>query len=146
MAENLKRTQLYQWHVDHGGRMVSFAGYEMPVQYPTGPLLEHETTRNGAGLFDIDHMGQVEVHGPDAEAFVNRMVTYNVAQMKVRDAHYGIFCYADGGCVDDLFIYKLSNDVPGGDGQIYYFLAINASNREKMWPGSKTMPAALMLI
>jgi aminomethyltransferase len=130
MAENLKRTQLYQWHVDHGGRMVPFAGYEMPVQYPTGPIQEHEVTRNIAGLFDIDHMGQMEVRGPDAEIFVNHVVTYNVTQMAVMDAHYAIFCYADGGCVDDLFIYKLP-DLQAKDGRPYFFLAINASNREK---------------
>jgi len=126
MAEELKRTQLYQWHVDHGGRMVPFAGYEMPVQYPTGPIQEHEVTRSVAGLFDIDHMGQMEVRGPDAETFLNRVVTYDVTQMKMLEAHYALFCYADGGCVDDLFVYKM----PDGDG-FYYFLAINASNREK---------------
>lgn len=130
MAETLKRTQLYQWHVDHGGRMVPFAGYEMPVQYPTGPIQEHDATRTVAGLFDIDHMGQMEVRGPDAEAFVNHLVTYDVTQMKVLDAHYAIFCYADGGCVDDLFVYKLL-DLQAQDGRAYFFLAINASNREK---------------
>jgi hypothetical protein len=57
MSEELKRTELYQWHVDHGGRMVPFAGWEMPVQYPTGPIQEHHATRQAAGLFDIDHMG-----------------------------------------------------------------------------------------
>ena len=63
MTDSLKRTHLYQWHVDHGGRMVPFAGWEMPVQYPSGPIQEHHTTRQIAGLFDIDHMGQVEVRG-----------------------------------------------------------------------------------
>jgi aminomethyltransferase len=130
MAETLKRTQLFQWHVDHGGRMVPFAGFEMPVQYPTGPLQEHEVTRTVAGLFDIDHMGQMEVRGPDAEVFVNHLVTYDVSQMKVLDAHYAIFCYADGGCVDDLFVYKLT-DMQANDGRPYFFLAINASNRAK---------------
>lgn len=130
MTEDLKRTELYQWHVDHGGRMVPFAGYEMPVQYPTGPILEHEVTRTVAGLFDIDHMGQMEVRGPDAEAFVNHMVTYDVTQMKLLDAHYALFCYADGGCVDDLFVYKLP-DLQAGGQRFYFFLAINASNRDK---------------
>jgi aminomethyltransferase len=130
MTEELKKTQLHQWHVEHGGRMVPFAGYELPVQYPTGPIHEHEVTRTVAGLFDIDHMGQVEVRGPDAEKFVNHMVTYDVTRMKTLDAHYGIFCYADGGCVDDLFIYKLP-DNQSSDGRPYFFLAINASNREK---------------
>lgn len=128
--ENLKRTALYSWHVEHGGRMVPFAGWEMPVQYPTGPTVEHQTTRQSAGLFDIDHMGQAEVRGPDAEAFVNHMVTYDIRQMKLFEAHYAIFCYADGGCVDDLFVYKLP-DTQRGSQEVYYFLAINASNRAK---------------
>ena len=130
MTENLKRTALYEWHVAHGGRMVPFAGWEMPVQYPSGPLAEHQATRQAAGLFDIDHMGQVEVRGPQAAEFVNYVVTYDVNKMSLYDAHYAIFCYADGGCIDDLFIYKLP-DPDGKDGREYFFLAINASNREK---------------
>jgi aminomethyltransferase len=130
MIENLKRTALYPWHVAHGGRMVPFAGWEMPVQYPSGPTAEHHATRQAAGLFDIDHMGQVEVRGPQAEAFLNRLVTYDISSMNLYDAHYAIFCYADGTCVDDLFVYKLPDKSPNGD-QPYYFLAINASNREK---------------
>jgi len=130
MTENLKRTNLYQWHVDHGGRMVPFAGWEMPVQYPTGPIQEHHATRNAAGLFDIDHMGQVEVRGSDAEFYVNRMVSYDIRKMKLWDAHYAIFCYPDGGCVDDLFIYKLPDPDKGSEAY-YFFLAINASNRFK---------------
>lgn len=130
MTENLKRTALYDWHVANGGRMVPFAGWEMPVQYPTGPIVEHNATRTAAGLFDIDHMGQMEVRGPEAEAFVNHLVTYDVSKMKLMDAHYGIFCYPDGTCVDDLFIYKLPDDQAGGS-RAYFFLAINASNREK---------------
>lgn len=128
--ETLKRTALYQWHVDHGGRMVPFAGWEMPVQYPSGPTVEHSTTRQVAGLFDIDHMGQVEVRGPESESFVNRMVSFDVRKMKLFDAHYAIFCYADGTCVDDLFVYKLP-DPQADNERPYYFLAINASNREK---------------
>lgn len=127
MTDNLKRTHLYQWHVDHGGRMVPFAGWEMPVQYPSGPIQEHNTTRQSAGLFDIDHMGQVTVRGAEAEAFVNKMITYDVSLMKLYDAHYAIFCYKDGSCVDDLFVYKLPDPAYG----FYFFIAINASNREK---------------
>jgi len=126
MSDQLKRTHLYEWHVEHGGRMVPFAGWEMPVQYSSGPIQEHHATRQVAGLFDIDHMGQAEVRGPDAEAFVNRLVTYDVTKMKLYDAHYAIFCYADGGCVDDLFVYKM----PEAQGY-YFFLAINAANRAK---------------
>ena len=129
MNDQLKKTHLYEWHVEHGGRMVPFAGWVMPVQYPSGPIQEHHATRQVAGLFDIDHMGQVEVRGPDAEAFVNQMVSYDILQMKLYDAHYAIFCYADGSCVDDLFVYKIPD---AGEQQGYYFfLAINAANRAK---------------
>ncbi len=123
----LKQTNLYQWHVDHGGRIVPFAGWEMPVQYPTGPIQEHHSTRQVAGLFDIDHMGQVLVRGPEAEIFVNKMVSYDVTKMAMLDAHYAIFCYKDGTCVDDLFVYKM----PDPDYGFHFFLAVNASNREK---------------
>ena len=137
MSEELKRTELYQWHVDHGGRMVPFAGWEMPVQYPTGPIQEHHATRQAAGLFDIDHMGQIEVRGADAEAFVNRLVTFDVTLMEILDAlsmrslpaHYALFCYADGGIVDDLFVYRLPD--PDVEDRDYFFLVINASNRSK---------------
>lgn len=129
MAKALKQTNLYDWHVAHGGRMVPFAGWEMPVQYPTGPIEEHRATREAAGLFDIDHMGQMEVRGPDAEAFVNWLVTYDVRQMVLFDAHYSLMCYPDGGIVDDIFVYKLP-DSDGGE-RPYFFIAINADNRLK---------------
>ena len=129
MAQALKYTNLHAWHVENGGRMVPFAGWEMPVQYPTGPIEEHRATREAAGLFDIDHMGQMEVRGPDAEAFVNWLVTYNVAQMDMFSAHYSLMCYPDGGIVDDVFVYKLPD--PDASDRPYFFIAINASNRAK---------------
>lgn len=122
MSDDLKRTRLYPWHVDHGGRMVPFAGWEMPVQYPTGPIEEHHCTRRSAGLFDIDHMGQVTVAGPDAEAYLNRLVTWDVSLMADYEAHYALMCYEHGGIVDDLFIYKL----PGR-----WLVVVNADNRSK---------------
>lgn len=122
MSEPLNRTLLYQWHVDHGARMVPFAGWEMPVQYPTGPIEEHHLTRRSAGLFDIDHMGQVVVTGPDAEAFLNRLVTWDISLMAENEAHYALMCYERGGIVDDVFIYKL----PGR-----WFVVVNADNRAK---------------
>jgi len=130
MTDTLKRTALYQWHLDHGARMVPFAGWEMPVQYPTGPIEEHHTTRRAAGLFDIDPMGQIDVRGPDAEAFVNWLVTHDIRRMKLFDAHYALMCYADGGVVDGLFVYKLP-DRSDETGRPYFFLAVNASNRQK---------------
>lgn len=129
MAKALKQTNLYDWHVEHGGRMVPFAGWEMPVQYPTGPIEEHRATREAAGLFDIDHMGQMEVRGPDAEAFVNWLVTYDVRLMALFDAHYSLMCYPDGGIVDDVFVYKLPDSDEGE--RPYFLIAINADNLKK---------------
>ena len=119
MSENLKKTQLNQWHKEHGGRMVPFAGWEMPVQYKTGPLQEHHSTRKAAGLFDIDHMGQIEIRGEQAEEFVNMLVTYDVSLMELNDAHYALFCYADGGVIDDLFVYRLTD--PENNKLDYFF-------------------------
>ena len=79
----LRRTALHSWHVAHGGRMVDFAGWELPVFYETGALAEHHGTRESVGLFDIDHMGQVEVSGADAEAAVDRLVTSDMAGLDV---------------------------------------------------------------
>ena len=129
MAEELQRTKLYEWHAAHGGRIVPFAGWELPVQYPTGPIQEHHATRRVAGLFDIDHMGQMTVRGPQAETFVNWLVSYDVTRMALYEAHYSLLCYADGGTIDDLFIYKLPD--PQVKERNYYFIAINASNRLK---------------
>jgi aminomethyltransferase len=101
----------------------------MPVQYKTGPIQEHQITRKAAGLFDIDHMGQIEVRGPQAEEFINWIVTYDVSRMKLLDAHYALFCYADGGTVDDLFIYRLpDHEYKDSD---TFFLAVNAANLGK---------------
>ena len=122
MTELLKRTQLYQWHVDHGGRMVPFAGWEMPVQYPTGPIEEHHMTRRSAGLFDIDHMGQIVVSGPEAESYLNQLVTWDIRIMADYEAHYALMCYENGGIVDDVFIYKLPD---------HWYVVVNADNLVK---------------
>jgi aminomethyltransferase len=123
---------LYDRHVKLGGRMVEFAGWLLPVQYPTGPLEEHHRVRNAAGLFDIDHMGQVVIAGPDAEAFLQRVMTADVSRFPVGSANYSLMCYEDGGVVDDTFIYRM----PGR-----YFVAINASNNAKdtRWLGYHKM-------
>jgi aminomethyltransferase len=122
MSEELNRTNLYEWHVERSGRMVPYAGWEMPVQYPTGPIEEHHATRRSAGLFDIDHMGQITVTGPDAKAYLNQLVTWDVNLMAENEAHYAIMCHENGGIVDDVFVYKL----PGR-----WFVVVNASNRAK---------------
>ncbi|MBV7333076.1 glycine cleavage system aminomethyltransferase GcvT [Chloroflexi bacterium TSY] len=122
MSNSLKRTILFQWHVDHGARMVPFAGWEMPVQYQTGPIAEHHITRRSAGLFDIDHMGQIIVEGKDAESYLNQLVSWDLRLMQEGEAHYALMCYEHGGIVDDLFIYKLPDR---------WFVVVNAANREQ---------------
>ncbi len=118
----MPKTNLYDRHVQLNGRMVDFAGWELPVQYPTGPIVEHNTVREKAGLFDIDHMGQLEVRGPGALDYLQYVVTYDVSRMVMHEAHYSLACYEDGGIVDDLFIYRMPDR---------YFIAANASNIAK---------------
>lgn len=101
--------------------MVPFAGYRMPVMY-NSPIEEHHLTRRSAGLFDIDHMGQVEIGGPDSTEFVNNLVSWDVGQMEKWDAHYALMCYENGTIVDDVFVYRLSSS---------WYIVINAANREK---------------
>jgi len=102
--------------------MVPFAGWELPVQYPTGPIREHHAVRQAAGLFDIDHMGQIEIRGPDAVPFLQRVQTWDVRTMAPQEAHYSLLCYADGGIVDDIFVYQLKER---------WWLVVNAANRSK---------------
>ncbi len=118
----LIRTPLYERHVAMGGRIVPFAGCELPVQYPTGPLAEHHAVRTAAGLFDIDHMGQLRVTGPDAEVFLQYVQPRDISEMEVWAAEYSFLCYADGTFVDDIFIYRLPDQ---------WFVVVNASNRHK---------------
>jgi aminomethyltransferase len=121
-AGNALRTPLHDTHVAMGGRMVEFAGYELPVQYPPGPLAEHNAVRTAAGLFDIDHMGQFVLSGPDANTFLQRMQVYDLDLMEVYEAHYSLMLYADGTVVDDIFLYRLPDR---------WFIAVNAANRAK---------------
>lgn len=120
----LQRTPLYETHVAMGGRMVEFAGYELPVQYPTGPTAEHHAVRTAAGLFDIDHMGQFEMAGPDVVACLQQLQVWDVSQMAEGDAHYSVLCYDDGTVVDDIFLYRLHGR---------WLVIVNASNRAKDW-------------
>lgn len=124
MAENLKRTPLYEEHVKLGGKLIPFAGFEMPVQYPEGVKQEHRAVRESAGLFDVSHMGEFLVKGNSAEEFVNRIVANDVSRLSPGQAQYSVMCKDDGGIVDDLLIYKFSDR---------FRLVVNAANIEKDW-------------
>ncbi|MBN2260550.1 MAG: glycine cleavage system aminomethyltransferase GcvT [Clostridiales bacterium] len=119
---DLKRTALYDSHLKWGGKIIGFAGWELPVQYE-GLVPEHHAVRNNAGLFDVSHMGEVSVKGKEATAFVQYLVTNDVKVMADNQVIYAQMCYENGGVVDDLLVYKFDNDE--------YFLVINASNVDK---------------
>lgn len=125
----MKRTALYNEHLQLNGRMVEFGGWEMPVQY-TGLADEHDTCRNYVGLFDVSHMGEVTVKGPGAGAYLNYLLTNNILKMAVNQAQYNVMCYEDGGCVDDLIVHKFDEDD--------YFICVNASNTDKDFDWIKT--------
>jgi aminomethyltransferase len=118
----LQRTPLRDFHAAHGARLVDFAGWEMPVQYQS-ILEEHKAVRRAAGLFDVSHMGEVDVHGRDAGKFLNYLVTNDVTKLFPGRVLYSPMCYPTGGVVDDLLVYMR--------GPEDYFLCINAGNIEK---------------
>jgi len=120
----LQKTPLYDAHVALGGKMVPFAGYEMPVQYQSGALKEYTFVREGgAGLFDITHMGQVRVTGNDALAFLQYVTTNDVSKLAVGQVHYSALLGEAGTFIDDITTYKMSD--------FEYYLCINAANRHK---------------
>lgn len=117
-----KRTPLYNFNVANGGRMVDFAGWEMPVQY-TSIVEEHKATRSAVGLFDVSHMGEATVEGPEAVAYLNYALTNDVSGMDDGKALYSLMCNPSGGVVDDLLVYRRAED--------RYLLCLNAANTEK---------------
>ena len=119
-----KRTCLYDKHVALGALISPFGGFEMPIQY-NGIAVEHQAVRTKVGLFDVSHMGEVTVCGKDAERYVQHIFTNDIAGAPVGKIYYGMMCYADGGTVDDLLVYKM--------GENDFFLVINAANIDKDW-------------
>ncbi len=119
--KSLKRTALFNVHQRLGGKIVEFGGFEMPVQY-TSIIEEHRRVRERVGLFDVSHMGEVEVRGTDALAFVQRMTINDASRLTPGRVQYSAMCYEDGGIVDDLLVYHM------GD---HYLLVINAANIDK---------------
>jgi aminomethyltransferase len=121
-SQTLARTPLYNLHVELGARMVPFAGYEMPVQYPSGVLKEHNHTRTQAGLFDVSHMGQVRLSGHDAAAALETLVPVDIIDLPLNTQRYALFTNEQGGVLDDLMV---SN---GGD---HLFVVVNAACKEQ---------------
>jgi aminomethyltransferase len=121
-AETLRRTPLYDRHAAAGARLVPFAGWEMPVQYE-GIRAEHIAVRTGAGLFDVSHMGEIETAGPDAERFLQRLLSNDVTKIAEGGAQYSLLCREDGGVLDDLFTYRFTGD--------RFLTVTNAANHAK---------------
>ena len=121
-ADTLRRTPLFERHERAGARLVPFAGWEMPVQYE-GIRQEHVAVRTGAGMFDVSHMGEIETSGPQAEEFLQRVLSNDVTRIAERGAQYSVLCREDGGVLDDLFTYRLD----GGR----FLTVTNAANHEK---------------
>ena len=118
-----RKTPLYDTHVRLGGRIVPFGGFLLPVQYPTGINAEHQAVRTHAGLFDVSHMGEATLEGPDALANLNRILTNRFDSLAVGGCRYSIMLYENGGCVDDLIVYRRGED--------RFLLILNAANTEK---------------
>jgi len=119
---SLKHTPLYEKHVENGGKMIEFGGWEMPVWY-TSLIEEHKMIREKVGLFDVSHMGEIWVLGEDAQKFVDYLITNNVSKISENEIVYSLMCYENGGIVDDLLAYKYNENK--------YLLVVNASNIEK---------------
>ncbi|MFL6292125.1 MAG: glycine cleavage system aminomethyltransferase GcvT [Thermoanaerobaculia bacterium] len=121
-SESLKRTPLYECHVEAGARLVDFAGWEMPVQYQ-GVIEEHRAVRTAAGIFDVSHMGEVRVQGPGAEAFLQRLTPNDVSKLAPGRAHYSGLLTDAGTYVDDLLVYRI--------GAEEFLVVVNASNADR---------------
>ena len=118
----LRKTPLHEFNVANGARMVDFAGWSMPVQYQS-IIDEHKATRFSAGLFDVSHMGEASIEGPEAVAFLDSVLTNDVSSMAIGQAMYSLMCYEHGGVVDDLLVYRIAEEE--------FLLCLNASNTEK---------------
>jgi aminomethyltransferase len=121
-GESLKHTPLYDNHVAAGAKLVPFAGWEMPVQYE-GIRAEHVAVRTSVGIFDVSHMGEIETSGPDAEAFLQRVLSNDVSKIAPGGAQYSVLCREDGGVLDDLFTYNFGSN--------RYLTVTNAANHAK---------------
>ncbi len=123
-GDTLKKTPFHDFHVAHKAKMVPFVGFEMPVQYPTGITKEHEIVRNAIGVFDVSHMGEFEVTGPDRNAFVNRLTCNDVGALSDGQAQYSALLTDEGTFIDDCIVYRFDDKL---------MLVVNGANVEKDW-------------
>jgi len=121
-ASSLRATPLHPVHCELGARMVDFGGWDMPVQY-SGIIDEHMAVRKGVGLFDVSHMGEIELRGPQAGDLADFVTTNHARKLKIGQAHYSGLLYEHGGFVDDILVHKVADD--------HYFLCVNAANQDK---------------
>jgi len=121
-AQPLRATPLNSVHRALGARMVDFGGWDMPVQY-TGIIDEHNTVRTSVGIFDVSHMGEIEIRGPEAARLTDFVTTNAVGKLQLGQAHYSGLLYEHGGFVDDILVHKIASD--------HFFLCVNASNQDK---------------
>jgi aminomethyltransferase len=122
MTGELKRTPLFEQYRAYGGKTIDFGGWELPVQF-SSIKDEHDAVRNRAGLFDVSHMGEIFVEGPDACEFLQKMLSNDVSKIQIGAAQYSVMCYENGGAVDDLITYRLDDNK--------YLLCVNAANTDK---------------
>ena len=122
MTNELKRTPLFDEYAKYGGKTIDFGGWELPVQF-SSIKEEHDAVRNRAGLFDVSHMGEIFVEGPDALEFLQNLLSNDISKIAIGGAQYNAMCYENGGVVDDLLTYKLADN--------HYLLCVNAANIEK---------------
>lgn len=126
----LRRTPLYDEHLRLGGRMVPFAGWEMPVQY-SGIIEEHNAVRQDAGMFDVSHMGRFQYYGPEGVELLRRVCTYDIGRLAAGEGHYCAVCREDGGILDDVYVFSLPAEVEDPVGRRYLLVA-NASNAKRI--------------
>jgi aminomethyltransferase len=119
----MKKTIFYDFHKQLGAKIVSFAGFEMPIQYPNGIIHEHNVVRKAVGVFDVTHMGEFEVRGKDALNFVQKITVNDASKLTPGKVQYSAMCLPHGGIVDDLLVYKINDE--------FYMLVVNGANIDK---------------
>ena len=120
--EDILKTCLHQKHLDLGAKMMPFGGFDMPIEYTT-IIEEHNAVRHAAGIFDVSHMGEILITGPDSERYINHIFTNDIRNAEIGKIFYGMMLYPEGGTVDDLLVYKMEEE--------RFFFLLNASNIAK---------------